>query len=147
MKFVKAEKPVTTTHAKLGDLSVDVEVPQVESLEEFSQFAGGNDNAVAFINNAIETAAKNGGRAMLRNAAEDADKTELFAKVQSTTRDYTPGTAQRGVSQKAKAASRRKSCSLCSRRASSRRRDDDRVFSIVLHLAEAERGLQWHGVT
>jgi hypothetical protein len=105
MKFVKAEKPVTTTHAKLGDLSVDVEVPQVESLEEFSQFAGGNDNAVAFINNAIETAAKNGGRAMLRNAAEDADKTELFAKVQSTTRDYTPGTAQRGVSQKAKAAS------------------------------------------
>ena len=105
MKFVKAEKPVTTTHAKLGDLSVDVEVPQVESLEEFSQFAGGNDNAVAFINNAIETAAKNGGRAMLRNAAADADKDALFDKVKSTTRDYTPGTAQRGVSQKAKAAS------------------------------------------
>lgn len=105
MKFVKAEKPVTTTHAKLGELSVDVEAPQVESLAEFEQFAGGPDNAVAFINNAIETAAKNGGRAMLRNAAADADKDALFEKVKSTVRDYTPGTAQRGVSQKAKAAS------------------------------------------
>lgn len=105
MKFVKAEKDVTTTHAKLGELSVTVEVPQVESLAEFEQFAGGADNAVAFVNNAIETAAKNGGRAMLRNAAADADKDALLDKVRATVRDYTPGTAQRGVSQKVKAAS------------------------------------------
>lgn len=105
MKFVKAEKPVTTTHEKLGELSVDVEAPQIESLEEFAQFAGSVDNAVAFINNAIETAAKNGGRAMLRNAAADADKESLFAKVIAAVRDYTPGTAQRGVSQRAKAQS------------------------------------------
>lgn len=103
MRFVKAEKPVTTTHAKLGELSVEVEVPQLESLEELAQFAGSADAALVFVNNAIETAAKNGARAMLRNAPEDANREELTSKVQTTSKEYAPSQASRGESQKAKA--------------------------------------------
>jgi hypothetical protein len=103
MRFVKAEKPVTTTHAKLGELSVEVEVPQLESLEELAQFAGSADAALVFVNNAIETAAKNGARAMLRNAPEDANREELTGKVQTTSKEYAPSQASRGESQKAKA--------------------------------------------
>ncbi|MBA2706062.1 MAG: hypothetical protein H0U60_19665 [Blastocatellia bacterium] len=100
MKFVKTENPITTKHPQLGELSVDVEVPQVESVEEFVQFAGSADSALLFINNAIETAAKNGGRATLRNAPADANVDELTEKVRSVSKDYAPGTTQRTMSAK-----------------------------------------------
>ena len=90
MKFIKAEKPVSTNHKTLGEIKVDVEVPQMESIEEFTQFAGGNDSALAFINNAIETNAKNGGRAALRNAPETAVLDQLVPKVQQIVREYAP---------------------------------------------------------
>src|SRR5215203_1324321 len=90
MKFVKADKPVTTKHAKLGEISVDVEVPELESIDEFVQFAGGNDGALEFINNAVATAAKNGGRAALHNADENANVDALKADIASIVKDYTP---------------------------------------------------------
>lgn len=103
MRFVKAEKAITTTHPKLGELSIEVEVPQLDSIDELGQFAGSSDAALQFVNNAIETAAKNGARAILRNAPEDANVEELTAKAQSTSKDYAPSQASRGESVKAKA--------------------------------------------
>lgn len=90
MRFVKADKPVTTNHQFHGAISLEVEVPQVESLEEFVTFAGGMDTALAFVNNNIETSAKNGGRAALRNAPDSADVAELKQTVLGIVRDYAP---------------------------------------------------------
>lgn len=106
MKFVKSDKPVTTKHAKLGEIKVEVEVPQIESLDEFVQFAGGADNALAFINGAIETNAKNGGRAALRALPENANLDESTAKIQNIVKEYAPaagGDRQPGKAKKAAA--------------------------------------------
>lgn len=105
MKFVKSEKPIKTTHAKLGELSVDVEVPQMDSVEEFIQFCGGNDGALEFVNSQIETNAKNGGRAALRNLPENANMDEARPKIQGIVKDYTPqSSGDRQPSTKKKAA-------------------------------------------
>lgn len=106
MKFIIADKPLTTTHKKHGELSLDkVECPQLESVEEFTTFAGGADSALEFLNSAIETAAKNGGRAALRNIADDANLEEAFAKIRDTIRNYAPtGGGDKAPSTKKKAA-------------------------------------------
>lgn len=107
MKFVKADKPITApSHKTLGELSIEVEVPQVESMEELVQFCGGEQNAIDFFNGAIETNAKNGGRAALRNAPADANVEELKAKVIDLVRKYSPeASAERGPSKAKKAES------------------------------------------
>lgn len=104
MKFIKANKPVTTNRKKLGEISLEVEVPQVESIEEFVSLCGGTDGALEFVNNAIETAAKNGGRAALRNAADDANIDELKTRVLGIVKDYTPQTGGDRAPSKAKKA-------------------------------------------
>lgn len=96
MRFVQAEKPVTTNHPKLGKVEVYVEVPQLESLEDAEKFFGSTDAQLAFINNAVETNAKNGARAYLR--ALDSDKTtieEAIAKAKELAHNYS---AQSGAS-------------------------------------------------
>jgi hypothetical protein len=106
MKFVKSDKPVSTTHAKLGDISVDVEVPQAESSTEAIAFCGGEDGFLAFFNSCIETNAKNGGRAALRNLPEDANLDEARVKIQGIVKDYAPqagGDRQPSVKKKAAA--------------------------------------------
>lgn len=106
MKFVKTDKPVATKHPKLGDLSVEVEVPFVESVAELVEFCGGEDGLLSFANSNIETNAKNGGRAALRNAPEDANVEELKEKVRGIVKDYAPrdgGDRQPGKAKKAKA--------------------------------------------
>lgn len=104
MKFVKSEKPVTTKHPKLGEISIDVEVPQVESIEEFVTFAGGTDGALEFINSQIETNAKNGGRAALRNLPENANMDEARPKVQQIVKEYAPQAGGDRAPSKAKKA-------------------------------------------
>lgn len=105
MRFVKSDKAVTTKHAKLGNISIDVETPQVDSLDEFVQFCGGADNALAFVNSQIETNAKNGGRAALRNLPEDANLAEATPRIQGIVKEYSPSAGgSRGPSVKAKAA-------------------------------------------
>jgi len=103
MKFVKADKPVTTTHKTHGELSVEVEVPQTESLDEAVQFCGGEQGLIDFVNSNIETAAKNGGRAALRTAPADADVEELKNKVIDLVRKYSPEASDRGPSKTKKA--------------------------------------------
>jgi hypothetical protein len=104
MKFVKADKPVTTNHKTHGEISVEVEVPRMESIAEFVTFCGGEDGALEFANNAIETAAKNGGRAALRNAKDDANLDEVKANTLTVVRDYTPQTGGDKAPSKAKKA-------------------------------------------
>lgn len=104
MKFVKSDKPVTTKHAKLGDISVDVEVPQVESVDEAVQYCGGNDGFLEFMNSCIETNAKNGGRAALRNLPENANMDEARPKVQQIVKEYAPATGGDRAPSKAKKA-------------------------------------------
>jgi hypothetical protein len=104
MKFIKADKPITTNHKKHGEISLEVEVPQIESMEEFVSLCGGNDGAIEFVNNAIETASKNGGRAALRNAADDANLDELKTRVLGIVKDYTPQTGGDKAPSKAKKA-------------------------------------------
>lgn len=104
MKFVKADKPITTNHKKHGEISLEVEVPRVESVEELVTFCGGNDGLLEFANNAIETAAKNGGRATLRNAPDDANIDELKTRTVGIVKDYTPQTGGDKAPSKAKKA-------------------------------------------
>lgn len=101
MKFVTAENPVTTKHPKLGEISITVEVPQVESVEEAVKFCGGDDGFLEYFNNAIETSAKNGGRAALRNLPENANLDEARPKIQSIVKEYAPSSSgERKVSAK-----------------------------------------------
>jgi hypothetical protein len=105
MRFVKSDKPITTKHETHGDLSVDVEVPQVESTEEAIAFCGGQNGFLEYFNAAIETSAKNGGRATLRNLAKDANLDEGRAKVQEVVKNYQPQSSDgKGPSVKVKAA-------------------------------------------
>ena len=103
MKFIKSEKPVTTKHAKLGEISIDVEVPQVESMDEFVTFCGGADSALEFVNSQIETNAKNGGRAALRNLPENANLDEARPKIQGVVKEYQPQAGGKGPTVKARA--------------------------------------------
>lgn len=103
MKFIQSKKPITTKHDKLGEISVSVEVPQVESLDEFIQFAGGPDSALEFINSQIETNAKNGGRAALRNLAENVNMDEAKTKIQGIVKEYAPSAGSREPSKAKKA--------------------------------------------
>lgn len=104
MRFVAAEKPITTTHAKLGELKIDSpEVPQVESPEEAVTFCGGAEGFLEFFNNAVETAAKNGGRAALRGLADDANLDEAYAKIRDSVRKYAPAQGPREPSKAKKA--------------------------------------------
>lgn len=104
MRFVKSDKPIGTKHAKLGEIEVDVEFPQVDSLDEFIQFAGGQQEALDYINSAVETAAKNGGRAALRNLAENADIAVARPKIQAIVKEYTPQSSGERAPSKKKAA-------------------------------------------
>lgn len=129
MKFIKAKKPISANHKKLGELSVDgVEVPQYESLAEFVQSVKGDANALDYINGQVATGAKNVGRAMLRNAEDtvaaekqtqtrqdptDPTKTvtvavfpALYKSVADAVRSYVPSADASSVSIKSKAEQR-----------------------------------------
>lgn len=90
MRFVASEKPITTKHAKLGELSVNVEVPQCDSMAEVVTYCGGEDAALAFFNSQIETNAKNGGRVVLRDLPDNANIDEAKVKVQNVVKEYAP---------------------------------------------------------
>ena len=90
MKYVKSEKPLSTEHKTLGEIKVDVEYPQVDSFDEFVTFAGGQDQALAFINGTIEDKAKGAGRIALRAIPENGNLEEATPRIQSIVKSYTP---------------------------------------------------------
>lgn len=116
MKFVEQEKPVSTKHDALGDISFKVEVPQAESMDEIVTMCGGVDAAKDFFNSQIATNAKNVARAHARTFTvpektelTDEKKAELIAgivkKGQDLSHDYSPAAdTERGASKAKKAA-------------------------------------------
>ena len=107
MKFMKAKKPISANHKKLGELKVEnVEVPQFDSIAEYVQAVKGEQNGLNWINSQFATAAKNVGRAMLRTAEDTANLSELFPKVAEAVKSYIPDASGDGVSVKSKAEQR-----------------------------------------
>lgn len=115
MRYVTSKSPVAGKHKKLGEFSIVVEVPQVESDDEADTFFGGKDKKVAFLNRAIETASKNGVRAAARgldetattkddliaDESETSEKGKEYRRLRKLARDYTPSSGQeRGISAK-----------------------------------------------
>lgn len=108
MRWVTSKKPVAGKHKRLGNFSIPVEVPQVESLDEFITFTGGPEKALSYVNRALETGAKNGARAAARALGDEATKEQLqapdgteYVRIRSLAHDYTPQSGQeRGISAK-----------------------------------------------
>lgn len=98
MKFVLADKHITTKHPKHGEIKVSVETPQAESLADFVTFAGGEDKALEFVNSALDTAAKNGARAYMRSAGETATVEGITTKAQELAKGYSVQSTGRGNS-------------------------------------------------
>lgn len=96
MKFVTAEKQITTKHPKHGEIKVTVETPQAESYSDFETFAGGADKALEFVNSALDTAAKNAARAYMRQAPETASVEQITTKAQELSRGYSVQSTGRG---------------------------------------------------
>ncbi|HEX9430579.1 MAG TPA: hypothetical protein VF944_09395 [Candidatus Bathyarchaeia archaeon] len=115
MLYVKQEKPVTTKHEKLGDISFEVEVPQPQDLEELKVACGGEANLVEFACGQIATNAKNVARAYARGFEVPKDVTltpekiaEFVAQIakrgQELAHDYSPAAEGAGGPSKAKKA-------------------------------------------
>lgn len=107
MKLVKSEAPVTTTHKKFGELSVIVEYPEAESLQDAVNMHGGEDNLLRFINSSHETSARNVARPYLRGLPEETtDLEQAYGKARSLAANWSPRseTGEARSTNKAKAA-------------------------------------------
>jgi hypothetical protein len=95
MKFVSTAqgKEVTTTHKTLGELKLGVEVPQVESVDEFVSFCGGNEQALTFINKSIADDDKAGVRAALKSIPDGSDVEAAYERIRGISKNYTPQAA------------------------------------------------------
>ena len=116
MRYEEQEKPVTTKHDKLGEISFKVEVPQATSLDEATTMCGGADALLAFVNSQIATNSKNVARAAARTfevaegvtldeATIEGLKKQIAEKGQTLAKNYSPATdTERGPSKAKKAA-------------------------------------------
>lgn len=93
MIFKAIKKAMKVATKKYGKLEISIEVPQVESLEDATNFLGGPDGTLNFINSALEAGAKNTARAAGANAAEDKTEEEVIALVQKAGKGYSPNTS------------------------------------------------------
>lgn len=107
MKFLKADKPITTTHKTLrddqnvdgeGDLTVDVEVPQFDSIDEFVKAVGGDTSALESVNSWTDRDAKAAGRTALRTAKDGTDLETLYKNVRDIVKSFVPKSSDRGPS-------------------------------------------------
>jgi len=102
MRYVA--KDVSTKRRGPDFKPFEVQVPQYDSLEEFVQAAGGNEQGLKFVNSATATGAVNGSRASCANAKKEQADDEVIAEARSVARNYTPTGSERGPGQKAKLA-------------------------------------------
>lgn len=94
MKYVTSDEPLTTKNADLGELSVSVEVKQFDSWQDFvtnGTADGTEDQALEFLNSQAETAARNAGRPILRNAAKGSDVNVVGQKAITAAHDWKYG--------------------------------------------------------
>lgn len=109
MRWVKNDRPLTTTHEILGKLETEVEVIRFDSDEEAATFYGGRDQLLELINSATATSQMNEGRITLRDyevpkeaAPTDYDRLRNEAKeaARKTVKDYSGTRSVRGPSVK-----------------------------------------------
>jgi hypothetical protein len=99
MLFKSSTKEID--HKSLGKVTVTLEYPQVESLEEASKFAKGDDNLLRLVNGVFKQRALAGPTTAIRKD-ESPDKEAFASKVpnfQALARNYTPEDSS-GVSNK-----------------------------------------------
>lgn len=98
MKFLTLDKVFkvnTKHHGKQEVPKGTFEVPQVESLEEAIEYAGGEEKLVEQYNDSIAAGAKNGATAIIRNAGEKSVLDEVIKKAIDYARTFNPATSAR----------------------------------------------------
>ena len=98
MKYLVLDKVYKVNTKNHGKKEVDkgtFEVPQVESLTEAVEFAGGEEKLVEQYNEALASGAKNGATAILRNAGEKSVWEEVLKKAVDYARSFNPTTSAR----------------------------------------------------
>ena len=109
-RWEKREKPVKTVHKKLGEIKVEIEIPQTdgatpeERIQDFIKLVGSAAIAADIIDNAVlDSGASNSVRSAGRAMKEDITLEDAIAALQKIAHDYTPQAGRSGVSVKAKA--------------------------------------------
>lgn len=85
----------TKNHGKQELPKGTLEVPQVESLSEAIDFAGGEDKLVEQYNEGLSAGSKNGATAIIRNAGEGSVWEEILKKAQDYARGFDPKVSSR----------------------------------------------------
>lgn len=99
MKYITHEdayEVTTKNHAKVKVEGGTLEFPQVDSIEEFVEFSGGDEKALTLINDLLYSRAKNGALALVRNLAADQTVADGIKRAQEYSKTYNP--AQERVS-------------------------------------------------
>jgi hypothetical protein len=91
----KVYKVNTKNHGKQEIPANTFEVPQVESLTEAIEYAGGEEKLVEQYNEGLASGAKNGATAIIRNAGEKSVWDEIIKKAQDYARTFNPATSAR----------------------------------------------------
>jgi len=100
MRYVTAEKDISTTHPKLGELKIpaaEIVFPQYDSYEEFVTAAGDAEKALEWVNGHAETDAKNIGRLALRNLPDDANFDVAHPRILDAIKNYSPKGGERAT--------------------------------------------------
>ena len=102
MKFITHEEAyevTTKNHNKVTVPASTLEFPQIESVAEATDFAGGEEKLVALINDLLYARSKNGALALVRNAASDVTIESAIARAATYAKEYNP--SQERVSKQA----------------------------------------------
>ena len=102
MRFISHEdayEVTTKNHAKVVVDAQTLEFPQVDTLVEATEFAGGEDKLLSLINDMLYSRSKNGALALVRNAATDVTPPEAIKKAAAYSKGYNP--SQERVSKQA----------------------------------------------
>lgn len=91
MKYVKADKPMTVTNEKLGEIELDnFEYPQFESIEEYQSVAPKPEDALDYLNKSVAEDAKAKGRAQLKALPQNANQEVAKGKIRDSIRSFDP---------------------------------------------------------
>jgi hypothetical protein len=98
MKWIvldKVYKVNTKNHGKQEIPKGTLSVPQVESLDEAIEYAGGEEKLVEQYNDGLASGAKNGATAIIRNAGEKSVLAEVIEKAVEYAKTFNPATSAR----------------------------------------------------
>lgn len=93
MKFITHEEAYEITTKNHGKVKVEpgtLEFPQVDSIEEFVEFAGGTEKAETLINDLLYSRSKNSALAIVRNLAADQTIADGIKRAADYSKSYNP---------------------------------------------------------